>query len=1171
MTPRPGLRLFACLFLLVAAARAEKPLVLESAHYRVHYEKKYEAVAGEVIRQAEAVWPTLAKAYDAYGNYQVIDIYVKDQGDYANGYAIYNFSTVSIYVPHLNWVMRGRANWIGNVITHELSHVFSLREKARLWIFDDFTLGFHTFNRKVNWNFLLPWVPLPAPNWWIEGIAQFEAAEAGQDAWDSQRDMIIRDAFLTGTLPTLGEIETYDGDWLQGERVYNTGFCFLRYLRDRNGLETVRQLAVPKPFFHFGGAVQEVFGKSLSDLYEEWKKSLADRYADYRSFPRDTLLDPDIDGTFSQNLAFSPDGRFMAWLGNGDRDYALNWIYWKELGSSGVRHSARPAKESFFKDPNIAVSSGQETPNPGFKLPFMGFGVNPLLRLPRPSVPRLPARITDPPFTGRSEEISSAGLEFSHDGKRLLTTRSDRYSSYNDIWEYEFLSKKSEEEKWHRLTWNIRATSASYHPTGSSIVFSQFKDGSSNVSVLDSAGRIRQLTNFREGQQVYHPRYTPKGDSIYFALGVGKNEAIVAIAAESQGYDPFATLDDSAKFPDTLYAAKGQRVRFLTPLNPSGYRDLRFAGDTLIFSNNGSGGVYNVYARLLHDTTLYRLTQNRTQALEPLLRNGTLYYQGYERQHFRIFRQTARLDSVGPWPKASDTLTVARPKAKDYSKVLETGEPGERKVAWTISPFLDVAPQFLDDTTLSDLNLDLGLRVDLGPLSGGLSQSLFGYVAKRTDFSTPMDYGAAYEGNWSGIPAWHQRFSWTPNLGYGLERDVRHLNYNFLDQGLFISNVGATLLRGTLRTQIRLNYRDDMVYGYTDLPMSGHSLWGGYLQTFWYGRYWNRNITEDATQSFDLLDTTNNKRQTGSQDFHVMDASVHWHLFQTVALQWYTMAYATPLPRYFGFFADLGQWWARYALDAVPTDSISRAMMIQQSTPVVESQLPKSDFTPWQTNWGWFWSWSEGENFQISFVHQVGFFTHKFPTVTDTVAVDSFSNAFVDNPRPNLWVMSYRLGLGMMPAYPYNFFYRGHDILQGTAMSWAHLQMDFPVKIRKFIDYPSPFSSLNKLQLSLMGDAGTTLNRTPDQLVHSLENGEHHLLLDYGAKLSLTFLMYHWLPMELYFMTFMPYNQLRAGRLYYSDFGYNPASQKTEADQRREYLDYVKQRRYYVGLTIGGF
>src|SRR4051794_31451114 len=75
------------LFALVcgfAPAGAQKMLTLETTHYRVGYEKKHAQLAGEVLKVAESVWPTLAKAYDSYDNYQRIDILITDDGDDAN-------------------------------------------------------------------------------------------------------------------------------------------------------------------------------------------------------------------------------------------------------------------------------------------------------------------------------------------------------------------------------------------------------------------------------------------------------------------------------------------------------------------------------------------------------------------------------------------------------------------------------------------------------------------------------------------------------------------------------------------------------------------------------------------------------------------------------------------------------------------------------------------------------------------------------------------------------------------------------------------------------------------------------------------------------------------------------------------------------------------------------
>ncbi len=1169
--PRLKFRLLAWLGVVAAgAAWGEKPQVLEttSHHYRIYYAKRDADVAGEVLQVAEAVWPTLARAYDAYDNYQTIDIFLEDPGDYANGDAIYEYSRVEIYLPHLNWVVRGRRNWVGNVTTHEIAHVFSLRQKARLWIFDDATLGGYTFNRQINWGLLLPWVPLVAPSWWVEGIAQFESAQAGFDTWDSQRDMIVRDAWLTHSLPTLGEIETYDGDWLQGERVYNTGFAFLRYLRDRYGLDQVRALAFPKPFFNFDGAVRTVFGKSLPDLYAEWQSTLIDRYGDFQYLPRDTVVDRDITGSFNQSLAFSPDGRYLAWLGNGNREAPLNWIYWKELDGQSAGHSAAtvtlpraPAQKAVPLPENPAQPLVE-----GFNLPtLLRFAGHPLLRRAAPLPVEYARQPIDRPM-GHSEEIYSAGLEFSRDGKRLLTTRNDWYSPYSDIWEYEFRTDKSEAEKWHRLTWNIRASDASYHPIlPRTIVFSMFDDGSSNVAVLDSTGRIHQLTRFREGEQVYNPRFTPRGDSIYFTLGIGGREAIAAIPADAPGYDAFASLDDSAQFPDSLYLARGDRIRFETPLGPGSYRDLRFAGDTLLVSSNQRDGVFNVFARLPHDSVLYRLTRDRTQALEPLLRDHTLYFQGYAHQHFTLFRTALTLDSAGVWPAAADSLPVERPKKKDYTKVAETDEPTVRKVAWDISPYLDLSPQFLNDTNLTSLNLNVGLNLALGPLSGGLAQSFGGYLSKRADLETPLDYGAEYAGTWSGVTTWHQRFGWTPNLAYTFTHDVRHLNSNSGIIDTIPTTTGADPARLDDQAQNQVTYAYDMASAFMDLPLNGMRLGPGFIGVLWYGRYWNENVTYDASETATLTDLLTGQQQRFAQNYHLFDASLQRHFFDQVAVQWVVPAFATPLPRYLGFFADLGQWWTRYALDPVPTDSLqaARSLAIAQGQPVPLYEFPQSDFNPWQTDFGWFWSWSAGTHFQVSFQNQFGMFTHKFPTVTDTVAVYPGDDTTVEVPHPNLWVMPYRLGLYMMPGYPYSFIYRGQDVLAGTAMGWAHVQIDVPVKIRKFLPYPSPLSSLNKVQFSLMGDAGAALNRTPDEIAQALENGEQHLLLDYGGKLGVTFLFYHQIPMELYGTVYMPYNQLRSGDAFYGDW----AAQGYASPQA--YLRNVQEPRYFVGFTIG--
>src|SRR5690606_2034271 len=130
---------------------------------------------------------------------------------------------------------------------------------------------------------------------------------------------------------------------------------------------------------------------------------------------------------------------------------------------------------------------------------------------------------------------------------------------------------------WRRLTWEERAAYPSYHPTRNLIIYTSKQSGSGNIAVLDSAGHARQITHFTDGEQVYNPRFTPDGDSIYFTLGIDDREAIVSIDAAAPAYDPFANAADSAVFPDSLKIAASQRFHFITPLKPGGIRNLRFS------------------------------------------------------------------------------------------------------------------------------------------------------------------------------------------------------------------------------------------------------------------------------------------------------------------------------------------------------------------------------------------------------------------------------------------------------------------------------------------------------------------------------------------------------------------------------------------------------------------
>ena len=1221
--------LFAMTLALAAqSAWCQKPEVLESAHYRIFYQKQNAELAGKVLEIAEQVWPTLARAYDAYKHYQRIDVFLTDYGDDANGFAIYEFSRVEIFVPHINWVMRGRGNWVGNVVTHELAHIFTLRQQAGTSSVDEFDAGIYKYNKKTNYSFNVPWIPRVSPTWWVEGIAQFESTQNGYDLWDSQRDMIVRDGYLTKTLPSLGEIETFDGDWLQAERTYNTGFAFLLYLKERFGVDKVRDLAVPKPLFNFSTSVRKALGKSLEDLFEDWKKSLDEKYARFKEYPLDAPVDPEIRGNYNQNFTLSADGRYQAWLGNDNRDSPMNWIFWKDLqkGESGksrkpvstpeapptgtpLRQAAEPEQLPVASLPPSAMR-----PLPFASRGFLGSmpGASPRQALRPRTVTGQAQRLRDKRVCGhfsenRSEEFGAAGLEFNQDNTRLLTTRSNRYSSYNDIWEYEFQATgKSEEERWHQLTWNERASFATYHPTRPNVIlFVRLSHGNTNVALLDSVGRVLQLTNFREGQQAYNPRFTPSGDSIYFSLGVDEKEAIVAVPANLPGFDPFQAIRDSAAFPDSMYVARGYRLTFVTPLEKGSVRDLHFAHDTLFWSSSTKEGVFNVYSHLPGDSMTYRATQVQGQALEPQVYNGELYYQGYRQQHFNFYKRPLALAPAYPWKRPMDTLPASRSKKLDYKKAADEGEAGAPRIAWSINPFLVMSPQFLDDTTLSDLSLVTGVSAMIGDLGLNITHSVEGYVSKVVDSHTPMDYGLTYAGYWSQPTIRHQLFSWTPELQYYLHHSLAHQNQKFTVQQTF----DAPQLGGTVEVVDRVRYeylisRDVLGYNLA-MPYHNGPLWGGYF-IFVAGGQWERrqldiDIQEDYTATLMpinsvLLDTSLNEPLLRESDAAKMFS-------QQAIMGWQTYTRGKYLPSSFDIYGSVQKWWTTYGDQALQTDTTLRQNLSSRGRVAPLLVITQKDFQPWQLDVTTGFTLAKGSpktgslGISLSTVAQAGSFTEKFPMSNALVDLKAAANpdgsprldtTFGEIPPNNLWLMTYRLGLSRMPGYGYNFFYQGQDILQGSAMFWTRTALEIPYLVRQFVGLGTPPSSFNQVRLSLIGDAGTALFKAPTRLVSTLEKGQQKMLFDYGVRVSATMYFYHAYPLTAYFQVFQPYNQLKASDLYLSDYRGPPAPrdpQMSDADYQRyldgffagdevlrnNYMKAVKDPRFFFGLEIGVF
>ena len=65
-----------------------------------------------------------------------INIVVKDDEDFANGGAYFYDNKIEISATNLDFEFRSYSDWLWNVITHELTHIYSIKQamKAPRWI-----------------------------------------------------------------------------------------------------------------------------------------------------------------------------------------------------------------------------------------------------------------------------------------------------------------------------------------------------------------------------------------------------------------------------------------------------------------------------------------------------------------------------------------------------------------------------------------------------------------------------------------------------------------------------------------------------------------------------------------------------------------------------------------------------------------------------------------------------------------------------------------------------------------------------------------------------------------------------------------------------------------------------------------------------------------------------
>jgi Tol biopolymer transport system component len=532
---------------------------------QVHYHNGAERTAQVVAKIAEEIWDPICSLYD----YEPEEVHyvIKDIDDYSNGATYFFDNKIEIWTSALDFDLRGTHNWLRNVISHEFTHMVqiqaALKSSRRLPATFIQVLGYEDKRRPdilygfPNLLISYPLAKVNIPAWFAEGTAQYMRKEFNYDNWDTHRDMILRMYALDGNFLTWNQMGVFGKTSLGNESVYNSGFALTLYISQKYGESKLREITKALGNFNvftIDAAFEKVLNKSGEEIYKEWTQFLKADYFLRTQKVRENLIEgskiADV-GFGNFYPAFSSDGQKIYYISNKNSDYFSP--------SSLFEYDLQSKKETLLKS--------------GIRSNFS--------------------------FIPNTSKIVYS----------KLSDNNPHWYNVHDLYVYDIKTKKEE-----RLTFNLRANHPNVSNDGKSIVFLFQKDGTTNLGIVDIAGKnFRQLTFFNNGEQVYNPKFSPDDSKIIF------------------DYSYHHTRDIA------LINSQGGKVEFLIKTDFD-ERHPKFISDNEIIYSSDETGIFNVYYFNIKTFEKRRITNVLGGAfMSDMNSNGDLVFAGYTSSGYKIF------------------------------------------------------------------------------------------------------------------------------------------------------------------------------------------------------------------------------------------------------------------------------------------------------------------------------------------------------------------------------------------------------------------------------------------------------------------------------------------------------------------------------------------------------
>ncbi|MFC1568801.1 hypothetical protein ACFL4L_01075 [bacterium] len=781
MKLKPWMRLSFVVLLMVLSIQAQQVIVTD--HFHIYYRTGTENTARRVAEVAEDVYTPLAAAFDAFDKVGRIYVLVHDETDFSNGFANYSQNKIEVWASDLEFELRGSNNWIKNVMTHELAHIFSLKAAKNKW-FTFFQLNFGRYNVNPDYYFSIPFYHLNVPSWYAEGIAQFEAEQNQHDAWDSHRDMLLRMAVLENDLLTYDEMGVFSKDGLHSEMIYNQGFALVNYIHQAYGEGKAEALADHIGLFSFDKTISKVLGISSDQLYQQWTASL---HSNYQTLVEERLNN----GSIGNGIPLAE--VWPAYLNNPDalsKTSVTQKFYEGHLIIDGGYVDYYPAVSPDGNAIAYISNEGYEFALTHLKLYDRQTGQ--VMQL----VDRVRSRIAWTP-----------------DNKKLVYVR--RKENFNDLFIYDINTEKE-----RRISRNLRAKDPSVSPDGSTIAFVRNKDGSTNLGLMDINGtNIRYLTHYNDGTQIYAPSWSPDGKSIVFSILREDDRDIAMLPVHAPSFTSKAGAPDSVALLDTtliqilVHSIADERDPVWMP-----------DGSEILFASD-MDGIFNLYTVNIFTGQVQRKTSVIGGAFRPSIssQGETIIYSGYHVANYNIYGI--------PFASMSDEInweSVQRDYVHIYTgKTLKdlytVGRGGKRFTLFGATPIISLSPNFVGNRfTINTINL--GLQVSAGELFGRdyfSGTALVGRALKHSDY---VDLNYTFSGYYERrLPALLTQDRTLAPRGYGFY--LKRVINDFDDQ--------SDRYKETTSEDILVTYQDGSIDTLNNVRIDwDQEIQGGYQSTY---------------------------------------------------------------------------------------------------------------------------------------------------------------------------------------------------------------------------------------------------------------------------------------------------------------------------------------------------